>query len=90
MTSNVNLTSSAVAEAYDFGQWESLMDVGGGHGILLSRMLHHTSLRGVLADQPDVLERARVREFLDGKWHYALQCRTAISFVMFRPAVEHT
>jgi hypothetical protein len=68
MTSNANLTGPAVAEAYDFGQWESIMDVGGGHGILLSNVLRrHTSLHGILADQPDVLERARLRGFLDGE-----------------------
>lgn len=68
MTCNASLTGPAVAEAYDFGRWGSIMDVGGGHGILLANILRrHTSLSGVLADQPDVLERARQRGFLNGE-----------------------
>ncbi|MDQ3917362.1 MAG: hypothetical protein M3348_02720 [Acidobacteriota bacterium] len=44
------------------------MDVGGGNGILLSYVLKaHADLRGVLADQPHVLERARRRGFLGGE-----------------------
>ena len=44
------------------------MDIGGGNGILLSHILRrHTSLRGVLADQTRVLERARQRGFLSGE-----------------------
>ena len=43
------------------------MDVGGGNGILLSHILKaHQSLRGVLADVPHVLERARQRGYLSG------------------------
>jgi hypothetical protein len=43
------------------------MDVGGGNGILLSKILRaHPSLRGVLADQAHVLERARERGYLGG------------------------
>jgi hypothetical protein len=54
-----------VAGAYDFGQWGSLMDIGGGNGILLASILKaHTELRGVLADLPHVLERARHCAFL--------------------------
>jgi hypothetical protein len=43
------------------------MDVGGGNGILLSHILRaHAGLRGVLADQEHVLERARERGYLSG------------------------
>ena len=68
MTAHSGLDSPAIATAYDFGAWESIMDVGGGNGILLSHILKaHASLRGVLADQPHVLERARKRGFLGGE-----------------------
>jgi len=51
------------------------MDVGGGNGILLSHILRaHGGLRGVLADQDHVLERARKRGFLGGE----LQARTTM------------
>ena len=65
MTTMSELVAPAIASAYDFGAWDSLMDVGGGNGILLSHILHaHTGLRGVLADQEHVLTRARERGYL--------------------------
>ena len=36
MTNASMLTGPAVAAAYDFGVWGSVMDVGGGNGILLA------------------------------------------------------
>src|SRR5260370_11223432 len=68
MTNFSEMQAPAIAAAYDFGAWESIMDVGGGDGILLSHILRtHKSLRAVLADQPHVLERARQRGFLGGE-----------------------
>jgi hypothetical protein len=68
MTSFSNLIGAAVAAAYDFSAWESLTDVGGGNGVLLSHILErHKTLRGVLADVPHVLDRARSRGFLSGE-----------------------
>ncbi len=67
MTSLSGLMGPAVASAYDFGAWGSLMDVGGGNGILLAAILRaHPALHGVLADLPHVLERARHCGFLSG------------------------
>src|SRR5258708_24840172 len=75
MTNFSEMQAPAIAAAYDFGAWESIMDVGGGNGILLSHILRtHKSLRAVLADQPHVLERARQRGFLDDE----LAARTAM------------
>jgi len=67
MTNMSELVGPAIAAAYDFGAWGSVMDVGGGNGILLSKILRaHQGLRGVLADQEHVLDRARERGFLGG------------------------
>ena len=67
MTNLSQLVAPGIASAYDFGQWGSVTDVGGGNGALLAEILRvHTSLRGVLADQPHVLERACRRGFLSG------------------------
>jgi len=67
MTTMSELVAPAIASAYDFAAWESLMDVGGGNGILLSQILRaYPSLRGALADQEHVLTRARERGYLDG------------------------
>ena len=75
MTNHSVMQAPAIAAAYDFGAWESIMDVGGGNGILLSHILQiHKHLRGILADQPHVLERARQRGFLGGE----LSARTAM------------
>jgi SAM-dependent methyltransferase len=64
-----------VADAYDFGRWGSVMDVGGGNGILLASILKaHPETRGVLADLRHVLERAQQRGFLGGD----LQVRSAM------------
>lgn len=68
MTGMSAAVGPAVAAAYDFGRWGSVMDVGGGNGILLASILKaHPKLRGVLADLPHVLERARERGFLGGQ-----------------------
>jgi len=68
MTDLSALVGPAVAGAYDFGRWGSIMDVGGGNGLLLASILKaHPELRGVLADLPHVLERAQQRGFLGGE-----------------------
>jgi len=65
MTAMSAFVGPAVAAAYDFGAWGSLMDVGGGNGMLLATILRaHPKLRGVLADQRHVIERAEARGFL--------------------------
>jgi O-methyltransferase domain/Dimerisation domain len=58
------LWAPAIAAAYDFGKWGTLMDVGGGTGLLLATIMRtYPDVRGVLADQAPVLERARQRGF---------------------------
>jgi hypothetical protein len=60
MTNMSEVVGPAVAAAYDFGKWGTLMDVGGGNGMLLASILRaHPGLCGVLADLPYTLERAR-------------------------------
>jgi multifunctional cyclase/dehydratase/O-methyltransferase len=64
MTALTALWAARIAAAYEFAPWGSLMDVGGGNGLLLAEILRvHQGLHGVLAEQPDVLERARQRGF---------------------------
>ena len=53
--------------AYDFGGIGRLVDVGGGHGILLGAVLRSApDLHAVLVDQPSVIEQARRRLAADG------------------------
>jgi hypothetical protein len=56
----------AVADAYDFSGFATVVDVGGSRGILLEELLsRHDQLRGVVFDQPAVVEGAR--EELSGR-----------------------
>jgi O-methyltransferase/methyltransferase family protein len=59
MTGHSRLQANAVLKAYDFEPFRCMVDVGGGHGLLLSAILaKHRSLRGVLFDQPHVVAGA--------------------------------
>lgn len=50
---------AAIAGAYDFSRFERIVDVGGGHGLLLARILSaNPRLRGVLYDLPAVVAGA--------------------------------
>lgn len=52
--------TAAMTDAYDFSDIETLADVGGGNGSLLSFVLHkHPQMKGMLYDLPGVAERAR-------------------------------
>ncbi len=56
----VSQSHDAMLAAYDFSPYELLVDVGGGHGKLLGAILQmHAHLRGIVFDQPGVVEGAR-------------------------------
>lgn len=60
--------NAAIAKAFDFNRLGTLVDVGGAHGHLLGTILRrHRQLRGVLFDQPQVIDAARADEFLAGR-----------------------
>jgi ubiquinone/menaquinone biosynthesis C-methylase UbiE len=60
MTSLSALSTKAVTEAYDFTGINTLVDIAGGHGRLLTAILEaNPSLRGVLFDLSHVIEGAR-------------------------------
>ena len=62
MTDRSRQEAADVVAAYDFGRFARLIDVGGGHGILLETILRATPrLHGVLLDRPPVAEAARDR-----------------------------
>ncbi len=59
MTSNSSGVAKAVVEAYDFGRFSTVVDVGGGVGALLAAVLaHDPAVHGVLYDQPEVVAAA--------------------------------
>ncbi|MGC1615476.1 MAG: methyltransferase [Candidatus Acidiferrum sp.] len=60
MTGISMIDSPAVAEAYNFDGIRSIVDVGGGHGLLLATILERNKhLRGTLYEVPHVLDGAR-------------------------------
>lgn len=59
MTALSRRLTAAVTEAYDFGAFGTIVDVGGGNGALLASVLRaNPGTRGVLYDLPDVVEGA--------------------------------
>jgi hypothetical protein len=58
-----NITAAAneaITSLYDFSQFGTLVDVGGGHGGLITSILkQNPELKGVLFDAPEVIEGAR-------------------------------
>lgn len=59
MTALSRGVADAVADAYDFGRFGTVVDVGGGRGALLGAVLaRHPTMQGVLFDQPDVVAGA--------------------------------
>ncbi|HSF34186.1 MAG TPA: methyltransferase [Candidatus Tectomicrobia bacterium] len=53
------LTAHALLAAYDFGQFRTVADLGGGNGAFLAALLaHYPGVRGLLFDQPHVVAGA--------------------------------
>lgn len=60
MTSVHGRESGPMAKAYNFSQFETLADIGGGNGSLLIEILReHPGVNGILYDLPGVIERTR-------------------------------
>ena len=60
MTQYSMIDSPAVADAYNFDGIRSIVDVAGGHGLLLATILkRNTNMKGTLYEMPHVLEGAR-------------------------------
>jgi hypothetical protein len=54
-------------DAYDFSLFRSVVDVGGGHGLVLAAILNrHPAIQGILFDLPAVAERARAMSTSSG------------------------
>jgi hypothetical protein len=59
MTANTARSGAAITQAYDFSGAGRIIDIGGGHGLFLATILRATpAARGVLFDQPDVVQGA--------------------------------
>ena len=59
MTSLTGGMTEALLESYDFGRFGTVVDVGGGNGVLLAALLQkHPQMHGVLFDDPGVVSGA--------------------------------
>lgn len=59
MTSFSSSIVAAIIAAYDFSSIERIVDVAGGHGMLISAILKaNPQMKGILFDQPAVIEKA--------------------------------
>jgi O-methyltransferase domain/Dimerisation domain len=59
MTATSGMTNEIALAAYDFSDFKLIVDVGGGHGLLLSTILHRApGARGLLYDLPKVVAGA--------------------------------
>ncbi|MCP3926360.1 MAG: methyltransferase [Desulfobacterales bacterium] len=68
-------THRAIVDCYDFSQFKTLTDVGGGTGALLSEILfENPELQGILAEQPDVILES---EFFIEKFKFNERMKTA-------------
>ena len=62
MLSFSHVVDTALVDAYDFSQTGTVVDIGGGYGSLLACILQrHPHLKGVLFEQPHVLDEAKKR-----------------------------
>jgi hypothetical protein len=59
MASNSRSGDEAIARAYDFSRAATVMDIGGGRGGLIGAIVAlHAGVKGILFDQPQVVERS--------------------------------
>jgi hypothetical protein len=75
MTRVTEVVVAGVLDVYDFSGYRKVVDVGGGHGRMLASILGaNPAARGVLMDQPGVVEEARALlsgGSLDGRVEFA-------------------
>jgi hypothetical protein len=62
MTNISAMTIPVVLESYDFSGINTLFDIGGGHGFLISQILkHYPDMKGCIFDIPHVIQGAKER-----------------------------
>ncbi len=62
MTEGSIQSSAAIVAAYDFSNFKTIVDVGGGHGsLLISILTANQTLHGILFDRNEVINGARKR-----------------------------
>ncbi|MCF6155288.1 MAG: methyltransferase [Candidatus Brocadia sp.] len=60
MTRSSEMQIPAIVNSYDFSGYQTIVDIGGGHGSLLAAILKaNPHLKGILFDMPEVLRSAK-------------------------------
>ena len=60
MSAHVAFVAQAIATVYDFSRFATIVDVGGGQGVLLAAILQaNPGVRGILFDVPGAIREAR-------------------------------
>jgi O-methyltransferase/methyltransferase family protein len=63
MVSRTRIANRSLLDAYDFGRFGTVVDVGGGRGALLAALVDaYPSMQGVLFDQPHVVDGVELGE----------------------------
>jgi hypothetical protein len=66
MTISTKMSSKAIVEAYEFGSFKTICDIGGGQGVLLQTILsENPHLQGILFDQESVIETHVLSDLTD-------------------------
>jgi hypothetical protein len=66
MTGLTRAANKAILDVYDFGRFGTIVDVGGGRGALLAGITErHPGVRGVLFDQPHVVDGVDLGDRID-------------------------
>jgi hypothetical protein len=74
MTESIARDGVAILRGYDFSSATTVVDVGGGQGLLLASLLQaNAHLKGILFDLPEVVSRSGA---MLGKWGVAKRCAT--------------
>jgi hypothetical protein len=69
MTNLTAIANAGVFGSYQFGAFNTAIDVGGGHGSFLAMILGGNPMaKGILFDLPSVIEDATLLEFLVHDW----------------------
>jgi len=59
MTETAELSGSIMVDSYPFRRYKTIVDIGGGQGLLLTQILaENVSVAGILVDQPHVADTA--------------------------------
>jgi hypothetical protein len=83
MSEGINDRAAGIVAAYDFSQADTIVDVGGGNGTLISAILNANARpRGIVFDRPNVVTEAQL--FLDDEG-LSDRCQTIAGDVFHDP-----